>query len=308
MDLVDHVYVINLDREVQRWESMLKQQPILGKPFTRVSAVDGKRLSPQDRLRYATPLCAEMCTDTMIAVFLSHRKCWQAALDNRDRFAVVLEDDCELRKDALDVADAALKELANIDPTWDILFLGNSGFTRRHDPKRHLGQHLYIPWMLVGAHGYVINRRSAEKLLRLLDKASYHVDVVLYTTPQVVFYGTREHVAHQSSSTTQSSQIASRFPVSLNAIFDRIHENNGVPFSYGLSSPLFQVLRIPVIPYILILWFALAFVPAGSAGAIAKFVTAWFAFEAVMNRSDWYRIAVYAAIALGILRAKTQFK
>lgn len=90
-------YIINLERSRHRWKAMEKSLVALQLPFTRVEAVDGRALTPQQCATYQRG-CYRLLGDNEIACFLSHRKCWEIIAHGPDPYGCVFEDDIELSK------------------------------------------------------------------------------------------------------------------------------------------------------------------------------------------------------------------
>jgi GR25 family glycosyltransferase involved in LPS biosynthesis len=207
MENIDNVYVINLDSSTERLEQMNKQMNILGKPFTRVSAVNGKTLSNEEINNVTNLACRYFCTNTMIGIFLSHKKVWQTIIENNDKYALVMEDDCVLVDTFQTDLKNSLNELDEIDPEWDFLYLGCFGACssdRNYDmivkiqmfgvPKinktcpcsckkqdcklcYHRHKYTFIPEAPTGFHCYIISNKCAKRMVDLIDKVTYHVDV-----------------------------------------------------------------------------------------------------------------------------------
>ncbi len=91
-------YVINLDRDVIRFEWMDTQLRELGIPYQRQSAVDGQKLSPaQQHYHTGAPGRADL-SKPEIGCLLSHMQVWQRVFDD-GRTALVMEDDIHLAPD-----------------------------------------------------------------------------------------------------------------------------------------------------------------------------------------------------------------
>lgn len=107
------VFVINLDRRVDRLDAISAMLSKVGLPFDRVSAVDGKELHLSD---VARPWIAKWYIGRRLAVgavgcFLSHRKIWREMLDKNIPQALILEDDAALVEWDPRILDIDLKNL-----------------------------------------------------------------------------------------------------------------------------------------------------------------------------------------------------
>ena len=175
--MVPLIYVINLDRDTERMDSIRANLEGLGLPFERLSAVMGKDVPEWEKLvdmsayawrnRLDAPRAGEVgCT-------LSHLKAMETFLRTDAPWCVILEDDVEVLPACADV----LRSLAEKDD-WDLVKLFNfhSGLPVK---KRALagGHHLVVHLTrTTSAAAYVVNRRAAETLLRSMRPISEQVD------------------------------------------------------------------------------------------------------------------------------------
>ncbi|MBD1583939.1 glycosyltransferase family 25 protein [Pseudoalteromonas sp. S16_S37] len=102
------IYLINLDQSPERLEkssARLKAQNI---DFERISGVYGKTLSDTELIKNYQPLLNRdrfyrPLSKGEIGCYMSHRKAWQAIVDNKHPYAIVMEDDFRLVGDLHDV-------------------------------------------------------------------------------------------------------------------------------------------------------------------------------------------------------------
>lgn len=114
-DFFDNIYLINLDRRPDRLEGARKELRKHGIRYTRVAAVDGKTLNPEDVRDFdSSPDQAAVCAVglTLMGIFK------EALSKNYDRI-LILEDDVELYN--LHYFKEAVKSLPD---TFDLLYLG----------------------------------------------------------------------------------------------------------------------------------------------------------------------------------------
>lgn len=163
------IYLINLDRAVDRLKFMDSQLRNLGIEYERITAVDRLNLDPSipefDAKGYRR-LHGRDFHDGEIACYLSHIACLRAFLNSSADHALILEDDCRLPDDL----SAVLQTAVSSGDEWDILRLStvNSGIRtpyRRFDQTRSLAIALTRE---KGAGGYMVNRRCAETFIREL--------------------------------------------------------------------------------------------------------------------------------------------
>lgn len=116
-DLFQNIFVINLDKDTERWEYILSQfQKHNLKPPIRISAIDGNTLQIDKSipLRKSQRACA-----------LSHLKAFQTAIDLGLEHFTVIEDDIEISDHVGAMMDRSLPE------GWDCIFLGHCKWTKK---------------------------------------------------------------------------------------------------------------------------------------------------------------------------------
>ena len=174
------IYVINLDRDVERMASIRANLEALGLPFERLSAVMGKDVPEWEKLvdmsayawrnRLDTPRAGE------VGCYLSHLKAMETFLRTDAPWCVILEDDVEV----LPACAAVLRSLAEKDD-WDLVKLFNfhSGLPVK---KRALGSAHHLVAHLTrttSSAAYVVNRRAAETLMQSMRPITEQVDHAL---------------------------------------------------------------------------------------------------------------------------------
>ena len=171
------IYVINLDRDVERMASIRANLEALGLPFERLSAVMGKDVPEWEKLvdmsayawrnRLDTPRAGE------VGCYLSHLKAMETFLRTDAPWCVILEDDVEVLPACADV----LRSLADKDD-WDLVKLFNFHSGMPVKKRALVGGHYLVVHLTrtTSAAAYVVNRRAAETLLRSMRPISEQVD------------------------------------------------------------------------------------------------------------------------------------
>lgn len=174
------IYVINLDRDVERMTSLAGSLKALNLPFERVSAVLGKEVPDWEKLvdveLYGARNRLPMPRPGEVGCYLSHLKAMEEFLRTDAPWCVILEDDVEVRPECVEVLEA----LGQKDD-WDLvkLFCFHSGLPVR---KRALTQNHHLVVHLTrttSSAAYVVNRRAAETLLKSMYPISEQVDHAL---------------------------------------------------------------------------------------------------------------------------------
>lgn len=199
---IEHVFVINLDREPRRWSRMVDELGRVldasGLPLshraTRVSAVDAHEHHDHHRegLVEATytlgdqlfvdphPLASPERLDLderidmspqEVAIACSHIDVWRRIASGKHEYAMVLEDDVWFHPRFARVVDAAWSDLAAASsgaPLFDILYVSYREVDYGAE-KVNVSPSLFTPfrglWYL---SGYVLSRQGARKLLASL--------------------------------------------------------------------------------------------------------------------------------------------
>ena len=174
------IYVINLDRDVERMASLAGSLKALNLPFERVSAVLGKEVPNWEQLvdaeLYGARNRLPMPRPGEVGCYLSHLKAMEEFLRTDAPWCVILEDDVEVRPECVEV----LAALGQKDD-WDLvkLFCFHSGLPVRKralTPTHHLVVHLT---RTTSSAAYAVNRQAAETLLRTMKPITEQVDHAL---------------------------------------------------------------------------------------------------------------------------------
>jgi glycosyl transferase family 25 len=168
------LFVINLDRRPDRLARMSEIFDRLGLRFDRVSAVDGSLFSADDLKRLRG---TDKARPGETACFLSHRECWRRIVDEDLPCAAIFEDDLHIGDGAADLlasddwipgnADIIKIETMNRPTKMDKSAVALAG-----DRKLHRLRSTHV-----GAGGYILTRKGAEKLLeesRVFDNPVDH--------------------------------------------------------------------------------------------------------------------------------------
>lgn len=174
------IYVINLDRDVERMASLAGSLEALALPFERISAVLGKQVPDWEKLvdagLYSARNRLPMPRPGEVGCYLSHLKAMETFLQTDARWCVILEDDVEVKPECVEVLAALGKQ-----DDWDLvkLFCFHSGMPVRKvalTPTHHLVVHLT---RTTSSAAYAVNRRAAENLLKSMRPITEQVDHAL---------------------------------------------------------------------------------------------------------------------------------
>jgi glycosyl transferase, family 25 len=179
------VFVINLDRRMDRLESISKTLGGLGIEFERIPAIDGDSIKLEDHVHRWLSWIYEGCSSplpSVVGCFLSHRKAWQKICDENLDQALILEDDVRFVNWNHEILKVKIEDYG-----LDILRLGankrqrgdqvKTGSKRpiTFDDESILGRRLSSDQTL-GSCAYIMTLSGAKKSL-VNDKYWFDVDV-----------------------------------------------------------------------------------------------------------------------------------
>ena len=160
-----HAWVINLDKDTERLQRITQQLASTGLDWTRMSAVYGRALPPEEQARLLDSAAYRRKHGMEPALgelgcYLSHLAVMHALLASAHRFALVLEDDVLLTPALLPVLHGLLQHADR----WDMVKLSqvHSG-TPQSVLELAPGHRLAV--MLsrcTGSSAYIVNRHAAQ--------------------------------------------------------------------------------------------------------------------------------------------------
>lgn len=264
--IFDEVCVINLDRSPDRLAAIKDRLEALGVKFHRISAVDGKTLSPEELLRSCEPSCAKFATKGAIGCALSHRKVWRRMVKRHLQQVLVLEDDAVFLQPRDDFEKRFQRSWTAVPKDWDAVKIGassSSGDRANYDAfdwlttiipsmfsrsKRmgagtRVNEYIVRPDTSTGTHCYAIKLSGAKKLLRDTHKLTFpaHVDILMSShVPDLKLYGFIDTaLVRQPHAASESLIGAGGLPRVGNYLSDRVPINkNGVSLGWMLSEPI----------------------------------------------------------------------
>lgn len=182
-------YIVNLDRSVDRWNRMQALFQDLGLDVVRLPAVDGRKKDPEE-LRNMRPTLSERhfwlkeMTPGEMGCYLSHLKAWNALLETKDEWALIMEDDLFVRENAKDfISDESwipegvdlIQMTASKEPAEEL---------REKDFKMAIGKDArlvkVLKWGNMGTVAYMINRKGAAAMISISKKILGPVDDLLF--------------------------------------------------------------------------------------------------------------------------------
>lgn len=240
--IVDKVYVINLEKDIKKLESIrkvLEEQHIV---FERFNAIDGNTVEDDTRI---TKFCNKFCYNGIKGCALSHRTIWEKSLENRYEHIAVFEDDVLFNKDF----NTNLQlNYYNIPNDFDIIYLGaafdcgdTSLYNRINEKVRgihniKINEHILKVNGCGGFYGYIISKKCIEKILN--EKISFHIDTNL--TSYINKYNLKAYAFHPVlvETNVNNSNLSFKFPPLLNHLLSNVkitNQENPIPLSWLIN-------------------------------------------------------------------------
>jgi glycosyl transferase, family 25 len=179
------IYIINLKRDVERWETIEGFMTKARLPHVRFSAIDGRRklslIRSVIKRDFINQKIGRPLTTGEICCTLSHIAVLRQIVRRNISRAVILEDDAEFEDSFLEFYRG---ELPNYLDRCDIVKLEGIFYdhTSRSGPVVSSGRltKLIVPLNpTLGSAGYAVNLRGAKVLLRRLSNLNWPMDHML---------------------------------------------------------------------------------------------------------------------------------
>ncbi|MFT3721988.1 MAG: glycosyltransferase family 25 protein [Hyphomonadaceae bacterium] len=184
------VFVISLERAVERREYMRNLVAQLGFTATIISAVDGKNLRPEQRARYNSERARRIygceMSDNEIACYLSHLSIYSKMLEQRIDTALILEDDISCVADLKPIVEDVLKLPKT---SWQVVRLQSTrtnvqnptNARRRGEPVAQVGEReiFRIQTSILGGCAYLIRLGAAASMLARSEHMDMPIDQTL---------------------------------------------------------------------------------------------------------------------------------
>ncbi len=165
------IFLLNLERALQRREIMLQRLAVLGLEAELLSAVDGRMLAPTD-----LPAGTERALSPgEIGAYLTHVNCWETIIQRDLPHAIILEDDVIISPDLMDVVEKLTTlampfdavRLSALFPIRGITVASLSGDSRLVLTTKPPG----------GSQAYLVSLSGARKMLSKLAVPKQPIDV-----------------------------------------------------------------------------------------------------------------------------------
>jgi glycosyl transferase family 25 len=176
------IYVINLDRSPERWESISAKALSFGMEIIRIPAIDGKTIATCDYVdvdhKAFMVRGGRRILPGEYGCYRSHMSCISTFLQSQFDVALIMEDDAEPRQDLVERAMAILEREKDADLVK--LFNHRSrGFLHKSTSScgDEIGRCLHGPQG--SAACYIVTRPGAEKIARTMQSIAFPYDVAI---------------------------------------------------------------------------------------------------------------------------------
>jgi GR25 family glycosyltransferase involved in LPS biosynthesis len=175
MDTIDKIYIINLYKDVDRLNNAYKQLVKYNiTNYERFAGINAAILSDNDINNNTTIIGKIFASRGMIGCGLSHINIWKKIVENNINRTLILEDDFILKDNFLNKFNKYIKKAPE---KFDILFL-NSNFIHNKNIKLiDINDIFYKQLFIAQTVGYIITLDGAKKILKYINKVSYHIDI-----------------------------------------------------------------------------------------------------------------------------------
>jgi len=189
---INKTYVINLDKDKNRFNLISTQLKEAQIDFTRFPAINGAKLDVNKLIKDGTVVMengsffnhnteGRNSLHGSIGCALSHINLWKHILnenENENENILILEDDCIIPETFSQDLNTRIKE---VPKNWDIIFCGGSRLNIKKVPNT---KYIYTPtktngWFNCGTFAYIINKKSIPKLLKICDPIRTYIDIQL---------------------------------------------------------------------------------------------------------------------------------
>jgi GR25 family glycosyltransferase involved in LPS biosynthesis len=234
---IDKIYLINLDRSKDRLDKCLRQSKKYNLNIERFPAIDGDKLTSEQKKDVHSMCKYLMCTNGMIGCGLSHYYILKKIVEEEIETTIIMEDDFIWRDDTSD----KLEKIKNFDK--GIVKLSCIG-PFCHSDKSNTEEPQLSSFAL-GNGAYLIRYKHAKKLYEEIKNIKYHIDlqytlVSKYNSILIYFYdcigmdGTNDSTlgSHRKTFLNQYLPLSNDIKWFLNEPFI-------APFNYGIHLFLF---------------------------------------------------------------------
>ena len=301
----DKVYVINLEKDKERLQSIDKQMKKNNVQYERFNAILGSKVLNDDRF---TDLCKNICTDGAKGCALSHHSIWEDALKNNYQNILICEDDAMIP----DTFDRDFQNIwYHVPDDYDILYFG-SIFGSNDDSlmnKTFLKINGFEPKVVnekilkiggtVGLHCYMLSSKCIKKIIN--EKINDHIDADVKNW--IKKYNLNAYTVNPQlvDSSQDNSSLSDTYPKVLNSLLRPIKINNlkhPSTLDWGISENFFKIGPFNINILIMILFLLMFLIPFKYVHLVYLWLLVEFVFS--LDIKNTFRYVLLLSIPVGI--------
>ncbi|HEJ9413162.1 glycosyltransferase family 25 protein [Proteus mirabilis] len=162
------IYIVNLEKDIERKASIKAQLDALNLDYQFISAVYGKALSQEEIAQLSPDFEKTSLTLPELGCALSHINIYKEIVENNISIALILEDDIKINSDLIELLEYISKY--NNPNKAEVIILGKvneyiDSFKKRINKKYSIAKAIDSS----GTYCYCVNHLAAKKLLEFLQ-------------------------------------------------------------------------------------------------------------------------------------------
>jgi glycosyl transferase family 25 len=230
MNNIDKIFIINLDKDIERLNNSYKQLNRYNiNNYERYPAIYAAEANKYELNTYTTTIGKIIASKTMIGCGISHINIWKKIVKEKINTCLIVEDDFILVDDFSNKFNTIINKAPK---EYDMLFLTSDQMHNHSIKMRDINEYFYKQIFISQTVGYIITLKGAEKILKYIYKVSYHIDFQIFMTSlftDLDIISIKERLIYQTFET--SNNINDRnYPL----IIDNLLMNNKLNYFYKL--------------------------------------------------------------------------
>lgn len=230
MNNIDKIFIINLDKDADRYQECLKQIHKYNiTNYERFPAVNGAILTEKEKKNLTTDIGNIIASKSMIGCGTSHINIWKRIIKEGINKTLVLEDDFIFKDNFINKFNHYYKYCPE---NYDILYLTDNPLHNKNIKIKDINDYYYKQLLVSQTVGYIISIEGARKILNHINKITYHIDVELaflsITNSNINIISLKDPLIYQTYNTSHNINDC-HYPL----IVDKfILRNNFIKYAY----------------------------------------------------------------------------
>ena len=245
------IFVINMDKDIDKLKKIKKSAAINNINFERISGVsiNNEYIKKSPDISHLMKLFG---TKGMIGCFLAHKKVWSKIVLDNIPYAVICEDDIIFASNFNTEIQNIEKDITTLK--FDMLIIScliggkppdkynmlEKIYKTFFNTKKYrkINDKYFIPEFFGGTQCYILTLQSAKKLLKYLEKVSYHVDTVMSNSSRIKKIALYNNIITNNTEEGMSNNVTNTF------FLDNFINNKSfytINLSWFLNFPFLQI-------------------------------------------------------------------